>query len=50
MLYVSDPREIILEIKKVIAERKLSPADLVELMETTSDQISMSTARRIMAD
>lgn len=50
MLYVSDPREIILEIKKVIADRKLSPADLVELMETTSDQISMSTARRIMAD
>lgn len=50
MLYVSDPRDIMLEIKKVIAERQLSAADLVELMEFTSEPISISTARRIMAD
>lgn len=47
---LTNPKEIIIELKKVISERELKPQDIVDMTEQAHTSVSLSTVRRIMRD
>lgn len=47
---LTTPKEIIIELKKVISERELKPQEIVDMTEQAHTSVSLSTVRRIMRD
>lgn len=45
-----DPKEIIIELKEVIAERGLKPQEIVEMSEKAHTPVSLSSVRRICSE
>lgn len=47
---LTDPRDIIIELRNVIAARGLKPQDIVVMLEAAKTPVSESTIRRIMTE
>lgn len=47
---LTNPKEIIIELKKVIVERELKPQEIVDMMEQARTPVSLTTIRRILRD
>ena len=47
---LTDPKDIIIELRNVIAARGLKPQDIVLMLENAKTPVSESTIRRIMRD
>ena len=47
---LTDPRETIIELKRVVAELDLKPMDVFDMVEKAELDISLSSVRRVLAD
>lgn len=47
---VTDPKETIIELKRVVAELGLKPLDVFDMVEKAKLDISLSSVRRVLAD
>jgi hypothetical protein len=47
---LTDPKDIIIELRNVVADRGLKPQEIVDMLEKAKTPVSLSTVRRILVE